>query len=71
MAEASIMNAAQLVLALEESPWRENRFFIAALAQNKAASEVLLDPDGGWRKNIKPPMRIPLIGLPMLNSCHE
>ena len=70
MAEASIMNAAQLVLVLEESPWRENRFFIAALAQNKAASEVLLDPDGGWRKNIKPPMWIPLLGLPMLSWGH-
>lgn len=43
VAEASAMNAAQLERALDESPWRDNRFFIGALVQNKAASEALLE----------------------------
>jgi len=43
VAEASVMNTAELERALNESPWRDNRFFIGALVQNKAASEALLD----------------------------
>ncbi len=43
VAAAAAMNSAQLERALEESPWRDNRFFIGALAQNKAASESLLE----------------------------
>ncbi|MSQ72488.1 MAG: hypothetical protein EXR27_14530 [Betaproteobacteria bacterium] len=43
VAEASAMTAAEMEQALDASPWRDNRFFIGALAQNKAASEALLD----------------------------
>ena len=37
------MDAAALEQAMAQSPWRNDRFFIGAVAQNKAASEVLLD----------------------------
>ena len=43
VAQAAVMNSAQLDRALIESPWRENRFFIGALVQNKAASDRLLE----------------------------
>ena len=43
VAEVAAMNAAQLEKALDESPWHDNRFFIGALVQNKAAGELLLD----------------------------
>ena len=42
VARASVMNAGELEQAARESAWRDNRFFIAALVQNKAASESLL-----------------------------
>lgn len=43
VAEASAMNASELARAMEESPWRDNRFFLGAIAQNRAAGEALLD----------------------------
>ena len=43
VAETTRMDAAALQLAMAQSPWRDNRFFIGAVAQNKAASEALLD----------------------------
>ena len=43
VAEASSMSATQLEQALTQSPWRDNRFYLGALVQNKAAGESLLD----------------------------
>lgn len=43
VAEVAGMNAAQLERALDESSWHDNRFFIGALVQNKAAGDSLLD----------------------------
>ncbi|MFM9968290.1 MAG: hypothetical protein ACKVQK_07830 [Burkholderiales bacterium] len=43
VAEAASMSTARLEEAFEQSPWRDDRFFIAALVQNKAAREALLD----------------------------
>ncbi|MBI3375320.1 MAG: hypothetical protein HY017_26675 [Betaproteobacteria bacterium] len=43
VAEAGAMSAAELERAFEDSPWREDRFFLGAIAQNKAANEALLD----------------------------
>lgn len=43
VAQALAMNRTELELAIRASPWRDNRFFIGAVAQNKAASETLLD----------------------------
>jgi hypothetical protein len=43
VAEVLAMNTSELEAAMRTSPWRENRFFIGAVAQNKAASETLLD----------------------------
>lgn len=43
VAEAGAMNAAELERAFDGSPWREDRFFLGAIVQNKGASEALLD----------------------------
>ena len=43
VAEASSMNASQLERALAQSPWRDNRFYLGAVVQNKAAGEAMLD----------------------------
>ena len=43
VAQAPAMDARQLERALDDSPWRDNRFFIGAIVQNKAAGEALLD----------------------------
>ena len=43
VAEASSMNASQLERALAQSPWRDNRFYLGAIVQNKAAGEAMLD----------------------------
>ena len=43
VAETRAMDAAGLDRALEQSGWRDNRFYIGALAQNKAATPALLD----------------------------
>ena len=37
------MNGRELEQAMEQSPWRDNRFFIGAIAQHKQAGEALLD----------------------------
>ena len=52
VAEARTMSAAQLEEAFERSPWREDRFFLGALSDHRAASATLLDriarlPDPG------------------------
>lgn len=43
VAQANAMNAAELERAFNESPWRADRFFLGAIAQNQAAGEALLD----------------------------
>ena len=43
VAGARAMNAAELDLAFTHSPWRDNRYFLGAIAQNKAADETLLE----------------------------
>jgi len=43
VAEVKRMSAAQLEEAFERSPWNRDRFFLGAIAQEKAASERLLD----------------------------
>ena len=43
VAEVNAMGAAQLEQAFGESPWREDRFFLGAIAQNTAAGEALLE----------------------------
>jgi hypothetical protein len=41
--EAHAMDATQLERAFEASPWRRDKFYLGALAQNKAASAALLE----------------------------
>ncbi len=43
VAEVSAMDAAGLEQAFERSFWRDDRFFLGAIAQNPAAGEALLD----------------------------
>jgi hypothetical protein len=43
VAEVRTMNAAQAQRAFEESPWRRDKYFLAALAEHRAASAVLLE----------------------------
>jgi hypothetical protein len=43
VAEALEMNGGQLEQAFSTSPWRHDRFFLGAVAQNAAASAPLLD----------------------------
>lgn len=43
VAEVTAMNATQLEQVFGESPWRENRLFLGAIAQNRAAGEALLE----------------------------
>lgn len=43
VAEVSAMNAAELEQAFAQSSWREDRFFLGAIAQNTAAGEALLE----------------------------
>jgi hypothetical protein len=41
--ETRRMDAQQLERAFEDSPWRRDKYFLGALAENRAASPVLLD----------------------------
>lgn len=43
VAQTRSMGARELERAMEDSPWKANRFFIGAVVQNPAASEALLD----------------------------
>ena len=43
VAETRGMSTGDLERAATESPWRQNRFYIGAIAQNPAASEALLE----------------------------
>ena len=43
VADTRAMSAADLERALDQSFWRDNRFFIGALAQNRSAAPALLD----------------------------
>jgi hypothetical protein len=43
VAATRAMSAADLERAIEQSSWRDNRFYVGALAQNKAAAPALLD----------------------------
>lgn len=43
VAQVRAMDAARLERSLEESPWRDDRYFLGAIAQNKAANEALLE----------------------------
>ena len=43
VAATRAMSAAELERALEQSSWRDNRFYLGALAQNKAVAPALLD----------------------------
>jgi hypothetical protein len=47
VAEASRMNAIQLERAFDESPWRRNKFYLGALAANRAAPPQLLERIAG------------------------
>jgi len=47
VAETSHMNAMQLERAFDESPWRRNKFYLGALAANRAAPPQLLERIAG------------------------
>ena len=43
VAEVRRMNVAEVERAFDESPWRRDKYFLAALAQHRAASPALLE----------------------------
>jgi hypothetical protein len=47
VAEVGQMSAAQAEAAFHASPWRENKYFLGALAQHPAASPALLEAIAG------------------------
>ena len=47
VAELGQMSAAQVEAAFHASPWRENKYFLGALAQHPAASPALLEAIAG------------------------